>query len=113
VDEIDAAVAAWIGQRDREAVVAAFEEAGAAIAPVYDAADILADPQLAALGAISTVEDRQLGPLKMPNVISRLSETPGRIRHAGGRHGCDNAAVYAELGLRPAELELLREERVV
>jgi crotonobetainyl-CoA:carnitine CoA-transferase CaiB-like acyl-CoA transferase len=113
VDEIDAAVAAWIGQRDREAVVAAFEEAGAAIAPVYDAADILADPQLAALGAISTLEDRQLGPLKMPNVISRLSETPGRIRHTGGRHGCDNAAVYAELGVRPAELERLREERVV
>jgi len=113
VDEIDDAVAAWIGDRDRDAVMAAFEEAGAAIAPVYDASDVLADPQLAALGSISTVEDRQLGPLKMPNVISRLSETPGRIRHTGGRHGCDNETVYAELGVSPAELELLREERVL
>jgi len=113
VDEIDDAVAAWIVERDRETVLAAFEDAGAAIAPVYDASDVLADPQLAALGSISTVEDRQLGPLKMPNVVSRLSETPGRIRHTGGRHGCDNETVYAELGVSPAELELLREERVL
>jgi crotonobetainyl-CoA:carnitine CoA-transferase CaiB-like acyl-CoA transferase len=113
VDELDDAVAAWIGDRDRETVMAAFEEAGAAIAPVYDAGDVLADPQLAALGAISTVDDLQLGPLKMPNVISRLSETPGRIRHAGGRHGCDNQKVYAELGVKPAELARLRDERVI
>ena len=113
VEEIDGAVSAWIAERDRETVMAAFEEAGAAIAPVYDARDVLADPQLAALGAISTVDDPQLGPLKMPNVISRLSETPGRIRHTGGRHGCDNETVYAELGVKRAELELLREERVI
>jgi crotonobetainyl-CoA:carnitine CoA-transferase CaiB-like acyl-CoA transferase len=113
VDEIDDAVAAWIGARDRETVLAAFEEAGAAIAPVYDASDVLADPQLAALGSITTVEDKQLGPLKMPNVISRMSETPGRIKHTGGRHGCDNETVYAELGVSPSELELLREERVL
>ena len=113
VDEIDDAVAAWIVERDRETVLAAFEDAGAAIAPVYDASDVLADPQLAALGSITTVEDKQLGPLKMPNVVSRLSETPGRIRHTGGRHGCDNETVYAELGVSPAELELLREERVL
>ena len=78
VDEIDDAVAAWIGERTRDDVLAAFEAAGCAIAPVYDARDVLADPQLEALGSISTVEDIQLGPLRMPNVISRLSETPGR-----------------------------------
>ena len=49
----------------------------------------------------------------MPNVISRLSETPGRIRHSGGRHGCDTDAVFRELGVTPAELAHLREERVV
>ena len=99
--------------RHRDDVLAAFEAAGAAIAPVYDASDVLADPQLEALGAISTVDDVQLGPLKMPNVISRLSETPGRIRHTGGRHGCDTAAVFAELGVRPDELARLRADRVV
>ena len=74
---------------------------------------MLADPQLEHLGSISTVEDRQLGRLRMPNVLSRLSETPGRIRHTGGRHGCDTATVFAELGVKPDELALLRADRVV
>jgi crotonobetainyl-CoA:carnitine CoA-transferase CaiB-like acyl-CoA transferase len=113
VDEIDAAVAAWIAQRERDEVLAAFEAAEAAIAPVYDAADILADPQLAAIGAIDTVEDEELGPLRMPGVISRLSETPGGIRHAGRRHGADTDEVFGELGLEPVELARLREEGVV
>jgi crotonobetainyl-CoA:carnitine CoA-transferase CaiB-like acyl-CoA transferase len=112
VDEIDAAVAAWIGERDRDEVLAAFEAAEAAIAPIYDASDVLADPQLAAVGAIATVDD-ELGPLRMPNVISRLSETPGEIRHAGRSHGADTDAVLRELGVAPGELERLRAEGVV
>ena len=81
-------------------MLAAFEAAEAAIAPVYDARDVLADPQLAALGSISTVDDPQLGPLRMPNVISRLSETPGGIRHAG-RRTAPTRPVLAELGVEP------------
>ena len=94
-------------------MLAAFEEAEAAVAPVYDARDILADPQLAALGAIATVDDAELGALRMPNVISRLSETPGAIRSAGRAHGADTDEVLAELGVGAGELARLREEGVV
>jgi crotonobetainyl-CoA:carnitine CoA-transferase CaiB-like acyl-CoA transferase len=113
VDEIDAAVAEWIGARGRDEVVAAFEAAEAAIAPVYDAGDILADPQLAAVGAIATVTDDELGPLRMPSVVSRFSETPGEIRHAGRRHGADTEAVLADLGVGAEQLERLRKDGVV
>ena len=106
VDEIDEAVARWIGDRDRDTVLAAFEAAEAAIAPIYDASDVLADPHLAAIGAIADVQG-----IKMPNLISRLSATPGEIRHAGGKHGVDTEAVLAELGV--GELARLREEGVV
>ena len=113
VEEIDAAVAAWIGERDRDDVIAAFEAAQAAIAPIYDARDLVADPQLAALGSIATVEDDELGPLKMTNVLARLSQTPGAIRWSGRRHGADTAAVLAGLGVDAEELERLRGEGVV
>ena len=113
VEEIDAAVAAWIGERDRDDVIAAFEAAQAAIAPIYDARDLVADPQLAALGSIATVEDDELGPLKMTNVLARLSQTPGAIRWSGRRHGADTAAVLAELGVDDEELERLRGGGVV
>src|SRR5690606_33750262 len=39
-DELDAAVAAWVGERSREEVLAAFEEAEAAVAPIYDERDV-------------------------------------------------------------------------
>jgi crotonobetainyl-CoA:carnitine CoA-transferase CaiB-like acyl-CoA transferase len=110
--EVDEAVAAWIAGRRRDEVLAAFEQAEAAIAPIYDARDVLADPQLAALGSIATVDD-PLGALKMPNVVSRLSDTPGEIRHAGRAHGADTAAIFAELGVGEDELERLRGEGVV
>ena len=113
VDEIDGAVAAWIGARDRDDVLAGFEAAEAAIAPIYDARDILADPQLAAIGAIASVDDRELGPIRMPNVVSRLSDTPGDIHHAGRRHGADTEEVLGELGIGPDELARLRTEGVV
>jgi crotonobetainyl-CoA:carnitine CoA-transferase CaiB-like acyl-CoA transferase len=111
--EVDEAVAAWIAARPRAEVLAAFEAAEAAIAPIYDARDILADPQIAALGAVTTLDDETLGPIKMTNVISRLSETPGAIRTTGGRHGADTEAVLGELGVDPEELARLRREGVV
>jgi crotonobetainyl-CoA:carnitine CoA-transferase CaiB-like acyl-CoA transferase len=113
VDEIDDAVAAWIEARDHAEVLAAFEAAEAAIAPVYDARDLLADPQLAAIEAIAAVEDPELGTIRMSNVVSRLSDTPGGIRHSGRRHGADTASVLAELGVDAEELARLRANDVV
>jgi crotonobetainyl-CoA:carnitine CoA-transferase CaiB-like acyl-CoA transferase len=113
VDEIDAAVAAWIAARSRDDVLAAFDAAEAAIAPVYDARDLLADPQLAAIDAIVPIDDDELGPIKMTNMISRLSETPGGIERTGRAHGADTAEVLAEVGVDAAELERLRAGGVV
>jgi len=108
VDEIDAAVADWIGARTRADVLAEFEAAEAAIAPVYDAGDLLADPQLAAIDAFVSVEDAELGRIKMSNVISRLSETPGAVGRPGAEHGADTPEVLAGLGIGEDELARLR-----
>jgi crotonobetainyl-CoA:carnitine CoA-transferase CaiB-like acyl-CoA transferase len=113
VEEIDAAVASWISARPRSEVLAAFEAAEAAIAPVYDASDLLSDSQLAAIGAFTSIDDDELGPIKMTNMISRLSETPGAIDHAGGVHGADTAAVLAEVGVGGDQLGRLRTAGVV
>lgn len=113
VEEIDAAVAGWIGERSRDEVLAAFEQAEAAAAPIYDASEVATDPQLAAIGAIAAVDDDDLGVVRMPGLVARLSETPGAIDRAGAAHGADTAAVLAEAGISPAELERLRAEGVV
>jgi crotonobetainyl-CoA:carnitine CoA-transferase CaiB-like acyl-CoA transferase len=112
-DELDAAVAAWVAERDRDEVVAAFERAEAAVAPVYDVRDVLVDPQYAALGTVVSVPDEELGSVRMQNVLFRMSATPGRIRHAGRRHGQDTDAVLAGLGLTAEEIAELRNSGLV
>ncbi|UYQ61571.1 CaiB/BaiF CoA transferase family protein [Streptomyces peucetius] len=107
-DELDEAVGGWIARRTRDEVASAFEKAEAAIAPVYDIRDVMDDPQYQALGTITEVPDPELGPLRMQNVLFRLSETPGGIRWAGRPHGADTEEVLAELGLTPADIAALR-----
>ncbi|MFI2369600.1 CaiB/BaiF CoA transferase family protein [Streptomyces sp. NPDC018833] len=109
-DLLDEAVGGWIARHTRTDAVAAFEKAEAAIAPVYDVRDIVADPQYQALGTITEVPDPELGPLRMQNVLFRLSETPGAIRWAGRPHGADTEEVLSELGLTPADITALRTE---
>ncbi|GGV18713.1 CoA transferase [Streptomyces filipinensis] len=109
-DVLDEAVGSWIAARTRAEVLAAFEKAEAAAAPVHDVRDVLADPQYQALDTITTVPDPDLGPLRMQNVLFRLSATPGAIRWAGRPHGADTDAVLTELGLTPAEIAALRRE---
>ena len=45
-------------------MVEAFEEAQAAVAPVYTAADMVEDPQVQALDMVTTVDDEDLGELR-------------------------------------------------
>ena len=91
-DELDAAVGDWIGARPSAEVLAAFEAAQAAIAPVYTMADLVEDPHVRAREALVEVDG-----VAMPNVVARLSRSPGEIRHAGRALGADTAEVLDEL----------------
>jgi crotonobetainyl-CoA:carnitine CoA-transferase CaiB-like acyl-CoA transferase len=113
-DELDAAVAAWIAERDFGEVMRGFEEAGAAIAPIHDARGVLEDPQYRALESIVTVDDEDLGPLRLQNVLFRMLGTPGEVRFAGRRLGQDTRRVLAErLGLSDARLDELAAKGVI
>jgi crotonobetainyl-CoA:carnitine CoA-transferase CaiB-like acyl-CoA transferase len=113
-DQLDSIVSSWIRARDFDHVMSAFEEAGAAIAPIYDIEQLMSDPQVEALDAITTIDDEDLGPLRMQNVMFRLSESPGSIRFAGRRLGQDNERVYGEqLGLDPERIAELQGEGVI
>ncbi|MBN9264026.1 MAG: CoA transferase [Hyphomicrobium sp.] len=106
VDEVDAIVGGWIARHTLTEVLDAFEKAEAAIGPVYDIAQIFEDPQYLARESITTVQDADLGPLKMQNVFPRMLRTPGRIKHAGPRIGEHQREVLDELVERglPAEV---------
>ncbi len=91
-DELDALMTAWIGARPSHEVLDAFEAAHAAAAPIYDMADIAADPHYRARDAIVEVDG-----VPMQGLVARLSATPGAIRWPGRPLGADTDAVLAEL----------------
>jgi crotonobetainyl-CoA:carnitine CoA-transferase CaiB-like acyl-CoA transferase len=112
-DLIDGKVSAWVAERDLVDVSEAFEKADAAVAVVYDVADLMNDPQVLARQMITTVDDPDLGPLRMQNVLFRMANSPGRIRHTGRTIGADTDVLLTEAGVDPARIDSLRERGVV
>lgn len=107
-DELDEAVGAWIADRPTAVVVDEFAKAEAALAVVNNASQVINDPQYLAIGAIATVEDEDLGPVRMPNVLFRMSDTPGEIKYTGRGHGADTDSVLAELGFTSDQIADMR-----
>ena len=112
-DLLDCYVGGWIAERNLDDVIEAFEEADAAVAPIYDISQIMQDPQYLALDSITTVDDDELGPLRMQNLPFRMGKTPGSIRWAGRALGADNAEVLAKLGIDDDELARLEEKGII
>ena len=68
----------WCATRTRDEVVAIFDEAEAAVGPVFDMSDIASDPHYAARNMIQIVGDTP-----MQGLIAALSKTPGELRSEG------------------------------
>jgi crotonobetainyl-CoA:carnitine CoA-transferase CaiB-like acyl-CoA transferase len=113
-EEIDGYMNDWIGARPFAQVMEAFEAASVAIAPVYDVQQLVDDPQVQANEMITTVDDPDLGPVRMQNVLFRMSESPGRVRWTGRDLGADTDQVLGEeLGVSAEVLAELRSREVV
>ena len=112
--EVDQLVAEWIGRRTLAEVMATFEAASVAAAPIYDAEQLLADEHLRARGTFVQVDDPDLGAMTVQAPVAVLTETPGRIDHLGRHLSADSDAVFGELlGLDPDRLAALRASGVI
>jgi crotonobetainyl-CoA:carnitine CoA-transferase CaiB-like acyl-CoA transferase len=112
-EAVNRIVAAWVASLTLEAVLATCADFEVPASLIYSIADIFADPQYRARGNIKTVESR-IGDLAVPDVVPRLSETPGAIRWLGAAVGAHNAEVFGELlGLGASELDALRRDDVI
>lgn len=86
--EIDSALAAWCAQGDSEQILLALEQARVPAGPIYSVKDMFADPHFQARGMFEQVEIDGKA-LKIPAILPRLADTPGRTDWPGpnlGRH---------------------------
>jgi crotonobetainyl-CoA:carnitine CoA-transferase CaiB-like acyl-CoA transferase len=112
--ELDELIEAWSRQRPMAEVETICEAHGVPCGRLIGPADMMGDPHYRARDALSQVEHPQLGPLLMPNVTPKLSETPGAVNFAGRPTGADNGYVFEQLlGYDAAEIEALKAAGVI
>ena len=107
------AKAEWTGSLDSVTALALLEEARVPAGPIYSVADMMVNEHFIARGLFEEV-DVNGKPLKIPAMVPKMSETPGRTDWAGPEVGAHNDEVYRKLlGLSPEEIAELEANSVL
>ncbi len=105
---LNALIAAWVKDRNKEEIYHQGQAKGCPVAMVSTAEDIVRSPQMAARGFFATVDHPETGPLLYPTAPYRFSETPWQVERPAPRLGEHNAEVYGRLGYSLQELAQMR-----
>lgn len=112
--EIDEIVSQWIASKTMEEIIHDLDMAEVGFSPINSIDKIFEDPQFRAREAIVQVSDKELGTVKMQNVVPRFSKTPGKIRSTGPVLGEHNAEIYGGwLSLSDERRKQLQAEGVI
>jgi crotonobetainyl-CoA:carnitine CoA-transferase CaiB-like acyl-CoA transferase len=96
-EEVDRRVGEWTARHDRAELLQICEEGQVPCGPLYSIDEIFEDPQYAARGNILKMQDERVGELPIPNLVPRLSDTPGRVNWLGPSLGEHNDEVFKGL----------------
>jgi succinyl-CoA:(S)-malate CoA-transferase subunit B len=112
--KVDAYVGEWTSKYDRAELLGNCEKAQVPCGPVYSIDEIFEDPQYAARGNILKMKDERVGELAIPNLVPRLSDTPGEVKWLGPSLGAHNTEVYKDLlGMSAEEMKQLEANGVI
>ncbi|NQZ08375.1 MAG: CoA transferase [Algicola sp.] len=111
--EIDKALTDWCLSLDSDQVIQTLEDVRVPCGPIYNVEDMMSDPHFNERGLFEEVEiDGK--PLKIPAILPKLSDTPGRTDWPGGEVGSHNDEILQDLlALDDAQLDTLRAEGVI
>lgn len=111
--EIDAVIEEWTGSLPSTEALALLETARVPSGPIYSVADMMTDPHFNARGLFEEV-DVNGNPLKIPAMVPKFSETPGRTDWAGPEVGSFNDEIYGELlGLDQDQITDLKDRGIL
>jgi crotonobetainyl-CoA:carnitine CoA-transferase CaiB-like acyl-CoA transferase len=111
---VDGLVADWAKRHTQQEAVQLCDDAEVPCGIVASVDELFRDPHYAARGNIARVSDPRVGNLAVPNVVPRLTDTPGGVDTLGPSLGQHNAEVYGRLlGMTEADLRSLEGEGVI
>ena len=112
-EEVDGAISLWTAGLESGDVLERLVAASVPSGPIYDVADMMADPHYNARGMFETV---QVGgdPLKIPALVPRLEDTPGKTQWPGPALGEHNEEILGgRLGYSRDEMQRLTDDGVI
>ena len=110
---IEGAVSGFTTAHTAEEVVEICSRGEVPCGRINSIADIFADPQFDARGTLSRIQHALLGEVVIPDVLPKLSASPGKVDNLGPRLGDWNTEIYQKrLGLTKNELELFEKDGV-
>ncbi|MEH6610751.1 MAG: CaiB/BaiF CoA-transferase family protein [Halioglobus sp.] len=111
--EIDAALASWCEAHSSAYIIDTLEGVRVPVGPIYSVEDMMEDPHYQARGLFESVEiDGE--PLKIPAIMPKLNDTPGRTDWPGGDIGSHNDEILrGMLKISDEEMAQLKADGVV
>lgn len=111
---LDNELRAWMVDRTSTEALTRMRELEVVAEKVHDMEDIMASRLYTEREDIITVEDAELGPVRMSGALPKFRVNPGQVWRTGPDHGQDNDEVYTEvLGFDAKRLEALRGAGIV
>lgn len=113
-DELIPIVCDILKQRTRRDWQELLNQHGVPNGPINTIDQVIDDEQVKHREMIVEVDHPVAGPLLIPGIPIKLSETPGSIQKAAPVLGEDNEAIYGRfLGLSPEDIARLKEDKVI
>jgi len=112
-EEIEKVIGDWVTAHDLEHVLQVLEKADVPSSKIYDIADIVNDAHYAAREMIHSHRLKDGQSVKLPGIVPKMSETPGRTKWIGPALGEHTAEVLFALGYSAEQQQELRRRGVI
>lgn len=111
--EIDAAISHWCAGQTIESALVCLKAADVPVSKIYSVRDMMSDPQFLARDMFEQHQFADGSPVKLPAIVPKLSETPGKTAWLGPTLGQHNHEVLQALGYDAAQIAQLERDKVV
>jgi formyl-CoA transferase len=113
-ERLDALLGEWVRSHTAEEALSAMQAAEVTASRIYTMQDIVADQTYREREAIISVDDPELGPVRMQAVIPRLTQHPGAVWRSGPALGQDTDGVLRDyIGMPAEEISTLRRRGII
>jgi len=112
VAELDQAIGEWTKTVSTDKALEILDSVAVPAGRIYTVADIANDPHYKARGNIQTIQMKDGSKLDVPNVIPKLSRTPGSIKTLAPDIGENTDEILKGIGLSDSQVASLKERGI-